>query len=199
MSTILPPLFKRIIEFFDSFPEISSRQALRLFFWLVKQDEKTKKKFLENINITLREIQFCQNCFFPTINKLCNICADSRRRDDVIAIVARETDVLTLESAKVFQGKYFILGGLILPFENKSIIRERLKILESRLSNNQYKEIIVALPYTREALPTIKHLNIIIKKFSKLKFTFLARGIPLGGEIEFIDPETIKLSFVERK
>jgi recombination protein RecR len=127
---MLIPLFKKIIEFFDSFPEIGPRQALRLFFWLIKQDEKTKKQFLENLKTLFENVNFCQNCFFPTIEKLCSICSNPKRRDDLVALVARETDVLSLETAKIFKGKYFILGGLILPFEDKSLVKERLKIFE---------------------------------------------------------------------
>lgn len=195
---MLIPLFKKIINFFDSFPEIGPRQALRLFFWLVKQNEETKKNFLENLEILFEKTHFCESCFFPTIDQLCSICSNPKRQEDIIAVVARETDVLTLETAKIFKGKYFILGGLILPFEDKSIIRERLKILEERLNEGKIKEVIIALPYTREAEPTFKYLQIIKKKFSQIKFSQPAKGIPVGGEIEFIDPETLKSSFAKR-
>jgi len=182
---MLIPLFKKIIEFFDSFPEIGPRQALRLFFWLVKQDKATQKKFLENLQTLFENVNFCQSCFFPTIEKLCSICSNPKRKDDLIALVARETDVLSLETAKTFKGKYFILGGLILPFEDKSLIKERLKIFEERLEKGKIKEVIIALPYTREAEPTLKHIEILKRKFPGVKFSYLAKGIPLGGEIEF--------------
>ncbi len=189
---MLIPLFKKIIEFFDSFPEIGPRQAMRLFFWLVRQDKETQKKFLENLNVLFEKVKFCENCFFPSIERLCSICSNPKREDEIIALVARETDVLTMETTKVFKGKYFILGGLILPFEDKSLIKERLKIFEKRLEKGKIKEVIIALPYTREAEPTLKYLEGMIKKFPNVEFTRLAKGIPLGGEIEFIDPETLK-------
>lgn len=195
---MLIPLFKKIIDFLDSFPEIGPRQARRLFFWLIKQNEKTKKEVLEYFKVLFEEVKFCQNCFFPTTENLCSVCSNPKRKDDLVALVVRETDVLTMETAKIFQGKYFILGGLILPFENKSLVRERLKIFEQRLASEKIKEVIIALPYTREAEPTLKHLEIIVKKFPKVKFTKLAKGIPLGGEIEFIDPETLKEALTKR-
>jgi len=196
---MLIPLFKKIIEFFDSFPEIGPRQAMRLFFWLIKQDEKTKKQFLENLETLFENVNFCQNCFFPTTEKLCSICSNPKRRDDIIALVARETDVLSLETTKVFKGKYFILGGLILPFEDKGLVKERLKIFEERIREGKIKEITIALPYTREAEPTLKYLEILKKRFPEIKFSYLAKGIPLGGEIEFIDPETLKEAFEKRE
>lgn len=195
---MLIPLFKKIINFFDSFPEIGPRQALRLFFWLTRLDGKTKKSFLENLEVLFENTKPCQNCFFPTVEDLCLVCANPKREDKILAVVARETDVLTLETAKVFKGKYFILGGLILPFEDKTIIKERLKILEERLKSGKIEEVILALPYTREAEPTLKHFELILRKFPEIKFTRLAKGIPLGGEIEFLDPETLKEAFQKR-
>lgn len=199
-STImLIPLFKKIINFFDSFPEIGPRQAIRLFFWLIKQDKKFQEEFLENLKTLFENVKFCQNCFFPSIDSLCSICSNPKRDDSVVALVARETDLITLETAKIFKGKYFVLGGLILPFEDKSLIKERLKIFEERLKSGKIKEVVIALPYTREAEPTLKHLETLIKKYTKIKFTKLAKGIPLGGEIEFIDPETLKEALEKRR
>lgn len=195
---MLIPLFKKIVEFFDSFPEIGPRQALRLFFWLIKQDKAVKEKFLENLKTIFESVNFCENCFFPTIEKLCSICSNPKRVDDLVALVARETDVLSLETAKIFKGKYFILGGLILPFEDKSLVKERLKIFESRLNKGRIKEVVIALPYTREAEPTLRSINILKKRYQNIKFTNLAKGIPLGGEVEFIDPETLKEAFEKR-
>ena len=196
---MLIPLFKKIIDFFDSFPEIGPRQAMRLFFWLIKQDEKTKKRTLEYFKTIFEDVKFCKNCFFPTIEEYCSVCSNSKRKNEILMLVARETDVLTIETTRAFQGKYFILGGLILPFEDKNIVKERLKILEQKLNSGKVKEVILALPYTREAEPTIKHLEILFKKFPQIKFTKLAKGIPLGGEIEFIDPETLKMALIKRE
>lgn len=196
---MLIPLFKKIINFFDSFPEIGPRQAMRLFFWLVKQDEKTKRQILENLTVLFEETKLCESCFFPTTENLCSICSNPKRRDDFLMVVARETDVLTMETTKAFQGKYFILGGLILPFEDKSFIKERLKVLEQKLTSGLIKEVILALPFTREAEPTLKHLEILKRKFPKIKFSKLAKGIPLGGEIEFMDPETLKTALTKRE
>lgn len=196
---MLNNLFKKIINFFDSFPEIGPRQAMRLFFWLAKQDDNIKKQILDDLKNFFEKTRFCKNCFFPTIEEYCSICSNPKRKDDILMIVARETDVLTLETTKFFLGKYFVLGGLILPFEDKSLIKERLKFLEKKLHSSKIKEVILALPYTREAEPTLKHLEIFTRKFPKIKFTRLAKGIPLGGEIEFIDPETLKIALTKRE
>jgi recombinational DNA repair protein RecR len=87
------------------------------------------------------------------------------------------------------------LGGLILPFENKEIIRERLKILNERLKEGNIKEIIVGLPFTKEAAPTKKEIEKILQLYKNIKIKYPQKGIPSGGEIEFIDPETLQEAF----
>jgi len=197
---MLPPLFKKIINFFNKFPEIGPRQAIRFFFWFLKQDQREKEEFLENLKALVENAKFCKFCFFPSLEEVCSICSDPKRLSEVLMIVARETDVLSLETAKVFKGKYFVLGGLILPFEEKSFIKERLKYLEDRLKEEKnIKEVIIGLPFTREAEPTLRYLENLLKKYDKIKVTKLAKGIPAGGEIEFTDPETLKSAIEQRK
>jgi recombination protein RecR len=196
---MLPPLFKKIINFFNKFPEIGPRQAIRFFFWFLKQDQREKEEFLENLKALVENAKFCKFCFFPSLEEVCSICSDPKRLSEVLMIVARETDVLSLETTKVFEGKYFVLGGLILPFEEKSFIKERLKYLEERLKEENIKEVIIGLPFTREAEPTLRYLENLLKKYDKIKVTKLAKGIPSGGEIEFTDPETLKSAIEQRK
>lgn len=195
---MLIPLFKKIINFFNSFPEIGPRQAIRLFFWILKQPEEKKREFLENLKVLIETTRFCRFCFFPTTEEYCSICSNPKRLEEIIMVVARETDVLSMETAKIFKGRYFILGGLILPFSENKLIKERLKILEERLEKSNIKEVIIGLPYIREAEPTLRYLENLSKKYVKIKFTKLAKGIPAGGEIEFSDPETLKEALEKR-
>lgn len=190
---MLPPIFKKIIQILDSFPEIGPRQAWRLFFWFVKQDEKFKKSFLESFDALIKNLSFCKECNFPIVNNdLCEICKDPRRNRNVLCIVARETDLITIENLKKFKGVYYVIGGLILPYEEKEEVKKRLNKLEERLKKDkEIKEIILALPLTKEAEPLKKEVLKILNKFN-LIIRMPKRGIPTGGEIEFIDPETLK-------
>jgi recombination protein RecR len=191
---MINPLFKKIIEIFDSFPEIGPRQAWRLFFWFLKQDQKFKNKFLDYFKLLIEKLNFCEKCYFPTVDeKLCEICSDTKRDFSKLCLVARETDLITIENLKRYKGVYFVLGGLILPFEDKEILRERMKKLSERLAvDKKIKEVIIALPLTRDAEPTRKEVEKIISKFNHLNIKKPKRGIPTGGEIEFIDPETLR-------
>ena len=190
---MLPPLFKKIIQFFDSFPEIGPRQAWRLFFWLIKQDEKFKNSLIESLKVLIENLNFCKKCNFPIINSdLCEICSNPKRDKSILCIVARETDLITIENLKKFKGVYFVIGGLLLPFEEKEYIKRNLIKLKERLEEDkEIKEVIIALPFTKEAEPLRKEVLKILEKF-KVKIRGLKKGIPTGGEIEFIDPETLK-------
>lgn len=192
---MLAPVFKKIIQILDTFPEIGPRQAWRLFFWFIKQDKKFQEKFLESFSTIIKELKFCKECYFPTIESdLCNICNDPRREKDKLCIVSKETDLITIENLKKYKGLYFVLGGLILPFEDKKVVIERIKKLKEKLDKNKnIKEIILALPLTKEAEPTKKELEKILSSYNLIIKT-PKRGIPTGGEIEFIDPETLKES-----
>jgi recombination protein RecR len=193
---MLSPIFKRFVQFLDEFPEIGPRQAWRLLFWFLRSDGKFQKSFVEILQTIKEKTGFCQICFFPTIadstRPACEICSGSKRDKSILCIVARETDLITIETIKKYQGLYFVLGGLILPYEDKKIIKDRIKNLEDRIKQDKnLKQIILALPYTREAEPTIKEIEKILNKCPHLKILRPKRGIPLGGEIEFLDSETL--------
>ena len=190
---MLNPLFKKIIQLIDSFPEIGPRQAWRLFFWFLKEDKKLQKQFVEYFQVLVENLNFCNLCNFPTLNEeICLICSDIRRNKSQLCIVARETDLITIEELKRYKGLYFVIGGLLLPFENKNIVKERLEKLKERLvKDKNVKEIILALPFTKEAEPLRKEIIRILSQF-KIEIKTPKKGIPTGGEIEFIDPDTLK-------
>ncbi len=190
---MINPLFKKIIQILDSFPEIGPRQAWRLFFWFVKQDKNLQEKFVEYFKVLIENLNFCELCNFPILGeKICNICSDEKRNKQQLCIVARETDLITIEELKKYKGLYFVIGGLLLPFEDKQLVKERLEKLKVRLEKDKnIKEILVALPFTREAEPLRKEIMKILSNY-KIQIRTPQKGIPTGGEIEFIDPETLK-------
>lgn len=189
---MLPPILKRFVQLLDEFPEIGPRQAWRLLFWFLKSDKKFQNSFVEVLQTIKESAKPCELCFFPTLeNDICEICANSKRDKSILCIVARETDLITIETTKKYNGLYFVLGGLLLPYEDKELIKNRIRNLENRIiEDKKPREIILALPLTREAEPTLKELEKILNK-SGIKVIKPKKGIPLGGEIEFLDPETL--------
>ena len=198
---MLPEPIKNFVDIFSKLPSIGPRQATRLAFYLISGG-KNKLEESSKAIADLKSVKICSDCFFIHSNKdnLCNICRDQNRKKDVIMIVEKETDLISVERTKKFHGRYLILGELA----KTGILESSQKLRLSNLKNfikkeagGQAEEIIIATNPT-----TYGDLNaMIIKKelggFAK-NFTRLGRGIPTGGEIEFADEETLEQALKRR-
>ena len=197
---MLPDQIKNFIDFFAALPSIGPRQATRLAFYIIRKGKSTIIQMAQAI-AGLADVKTCAQCFFPfeisknrQINSgnLCNICSDPKRRQDIIAIIEKEADLISMEKTKKFKGRYLILGELakdgILDSEQKL----RLSYFKNSIQKqfNQAEEIILAFSPTivgdLESSLLIQELKIIAKKITKL-----GRGLPTGGEVEFADEETL--------
>ena len=131
---------------------------------------------------------------------LCPICSDSRRNKNLLCIVEKETDLLSLESTKKFNGLYFILGGTIATMRKEDISSLRIEELKNRVKSGNFSEIIVALNPTPEGRATSVLVEQTIKLINpNFKITHLAKGIPVGGELEYADEETLENAIEGRK
>ena len=175
-------------------PGIGPRQATRLAFKLITEGKNQLEELSKTIS-ELKNLKICQLCFFhhSNQNNICDICQSKNRRKDIIMIVEKETDLISLERPNKYNGRYLIIGELSKNGVLESIEKLRLNNLKTFIQkelNGQAEEIIIATNPT-----TYGDLNAMIiakelKDFSK-KITRLGRGIPTGGEIEFSDEETL--------
>ncbi|MEK7451618.1 MAG: toprim domain-containing protein [Patescibacteria group bacterium] len=197
---MLPEAIKKFVEIFSALPSIGTRQAIRLAFKMIAggraKIEETAKAIAD-----LKHLKICRECFFIHSNKgdLCDICANPQRKQSIVMIVEKETDLISIERTKKFNGRYLILGSLTKTGVLESIQKLRLSHLKNRVKKEmgQAEEIILAFnPTTYGDLNTsiiIKELDGAAKKISRL-----GRGIPIGGEIEFADEETLGQSLERR-
>lgn len=184
---------KKFIEIFSVLPGIGIRQATRLAFKLINSGRNKIEETAEAVS-DLKYLKICAQCFFVHQNKdsLCDICRDSNRRQNIIAIIEKETDLISLERTKKFKGRYLVLGELTKTGVLESVQKLRLNHLKNWIKKEfgQAEEIIIAINPT-----TFGDLNasMIAKELSPFakKITRLGRGIPTGGEIEFADEETL--------
>jgi len=198
---MLPEPIKKFIEIFSQLPSIGPRQATRLAFKLIAGGKNKIEETAKAIS-DLRYLKICSDCFFVHANKdnLCDICRDPQRNKNVIMILEKETDLISIERTKKFKDRYLVLGELTKSGVLESDQKLRLNNLKSfikKLPEGKAEEIIIATNPT-----TYGDLNasIIVKElegFAK-KITRLGRGIPTGGEIEFADEETLA-SALERR
>jgi len=188
-----PEPIKRFIDVFSKLPSIGPRQATRLAFYLVNSG-KSHIEEASKIIAGLKTIKICSECFFihSNVDKLCNICGDNNRRKDIVMIVEKETDLISIERTRKYNGRYLVLGELTKSGVLESVQKLRLSGLKNLIKNRdgQIEEIIIGINPT-----TYGDLNamLISKEFQGLakKITRLGRGIPTGGEIEFADEDTL--------
>lgn len=192
---MLPDPIRKFVDKFAQLPSIGPRQATRLGFYIKNLGNAAVRELAEAV-AALDGVKTCEECFFSYTMRaartntndanLCEICANPQRKKDVVAVVEKETDLISLEKTKKFAGRYLILGEL-----QKDGILDALQKLRLRsLKNKNLQEIILAINPT-----TYGDLNAgLIEQELKgmvAKITRLGRGIPTGGEIEFADEDTL--------
>lgn len=200
----LPDPIKNFVEYFSKLPSIGPRQATRLSFHIINSGKSEIEGIIRSLE-GLEDMEICENCYFIFLpnsknNKLCDICSDSKRNKKIIAIVEKETDLISIEKTNKFDGAYFIMGNIqkngVLGKEQKKRL-EKLKTAINKDLGGQADEIIVATNPTTYGDFNAAILTKELKDLSK-KITRLGRGIPTGGEIEFADEDTLG-SALERR
>lgn len=197
----VPESIKRFADVFSELPGIGPRQAIRLAFYLVYKGGNAEAEAIRAIQ-GLSDAKICRQCFYIHESKgeLCDICSDKSRDKGVIAVVEKETDLISIESTGKFKGRYLIIGDL----RKKSVLEPdqklRLQSLKSfikDLPEGKAKEIIVAVNPTSvgnlNAAAIIEEMKPVTEKISRL-----GMGIPSGGEIEFADSETLGAALERR-
>ncbi|MEK7089262.1 MAG: toprim domain-containing protein [Patescibacteria group bacterium] len=198
---MIPEQIKKFIEIFSRLPSIGPRLATRLSFYLLELD-KAERKELETVLIGLNALDRCPRCFFLKSENVtvCDICANPSRDPFTIAIVEKETDIISLERARKFNGHYVIIGELPEKGMLESVHKLRLQNLKSRIENElggRANELVIALNPTTFGDFVASIIKQDFKNLAK-QITRLGRGIPTGGEIEFADEETLG-SALERR
>ncbi len=197
---MIPRPIKKFIEAFSQLPALGPRQATRLAFYLTSLPKATLNELEKSLK-ELKDLDRCERCFFlkESGTKLCEICSDPKRDSQTVAIMEKETDLLSLEKIGSYNGHYFILGKLAEKGVLETAQKLRLEHPKSRIKSEGgiIKELIIALNPTAIGDFTA---DMIKREFRDLaqNITRLSRGLPTGGEIEFADESTLGSSFEHR-
>ena len=184
---------ENLIDEFSKLPQIGRKTAQRLAMHVTRMPREEVEKFSRALIETKDKIRFCSVCCNITEEDVCRICRSSSRSSNVICVVEEPQDVFAIEKTNEFKGKYHVLHGIISPLDGIGPNDIRIRELLVRLSNengNAVDELILALNPTVEGETTILYLSRLIKPLN-IKITRIARGIPIGSDLEFADEVTL--------
>ena len=202
------PLIQKLVDLFSKFPTVGQRTASRFVFYLIKNNKEEVDQLLNLIKELKEKIKPCSFCFSPFEAKegenFCPICANPLRDKGLVCVVEKEADLEAIEKTGKFKGLYFIIGenlGGRNKEKKEKEIEERFSRLEEELKKpeSSIKELILALNATTEGHTTILWLQRKLKSFKEIKTTLLARGLPIGGELEYSDEETLSSALEGRR
>jgi len=185
------------IEELSKLPSIGKKTAQRLALYLLKSD-KSYTQNLTNALISLKEnVKLCSICFNLSTYDVCDICKSTKRDTSIICIVEEISDVIAIEKTNEYNGLYHVLGGVLSPLNGVSTEQIRVKELLMRLHDDNIKEIILALNPDTEGEATSLFLAKTLRPLN-LRVTRLARGLPMGSDLEFADEATIGRAVLNR-
>jgi recombination protein RecR len=182
-----------LIDEFAKLPSIGRKTAQRLAMHITKQPQEDIERFSRALIETKEKIKFCRTCMNITEHEECKICSSDRRNKNVICVVEEPQDVFAIEKTNEFKGVYHVLHGRISPLDGIGPNEIRLKELIVRLdenSGNRTEELILALNPTVEGETTILYISKLVKPLG-IKISRIARGIPIGADIELTDEVTL--------
>ncbi|MCY4641721.1 MAG: recombination mediator RecR [Gammaproteobacteria bacterium] len=193
-----PSLLDLLIESLRCLPGVGPKSAQRMAFHLLQRNRDGAKTLADTLSRAIREIGHCKACRIFSEHEYCSICLDASRIRSKICVVESPADVLTIEKSTDYKGLYFVLMGRLSPLDGIGPKELGLNILEDRLKKDTVEELILATNSTVEGEVTAHVLSEIAGK-QNVQTTRLAQGVPIGGELEFVDQNTIAQAFAGRK
>ena len=192
------PLLDQLVEALRCLPGVGPKSAQRMALHLLERDRDGGRHLAGVLAAAMERIGRCGQCRNFTEEELCNICANPRRDASLLCIVESPSDVLAIEGATGYQGRYFVLMGRLSPLDGVGPAELGLEELARRLQDEPPAEMIVATNPTVEGEATAYYLQRMARKLG-IRVSRIAHGVPLGGELEFTDQSTIAHAFSSRQ
>ena len=181
---------EKLIKKVSKLPGLGPRSSRRVVLHLLKDKEKLLLPLIEDLTTVANNIRSCIECGNLDENEICKICKDSSRNQNLLCVVETVADLWALERSNVYNGKYHILGGVLSAIDGVNPEQLNIASLEKKLENKSITEIIIAISATLDGQTTAHYLAEILSKFN-INITRLAHGLPVGGELDFLDDGTI--------
>lgn len=192
------PLIDDLIATLKVLPGVGAKSAQRMAYHLLERDRKGGLRLARALEEAMEKVGHCKECRTFSETEFCPICASHKRIRSEICVVESPADIAVIEQSGIFKGIYFVLMGRLSPIDGIGPDEIALPQLEERLKNGGIDEMIIATNPTVEGEATAHYLQQMAKN-SGIKVSRLAQGIPLGGELEYLDSGTLAQAFISRK
>ncbi|HEY5655763.1 MAG TPA: recombination mediator RecR [Woeseiaceae bacterium] len=192
------PLLMRLIDSLRCMPGIGQKSAQRIAFHLLERDREGASLMASALLDAVKGIRHCSQCRMFAEDELCRICSTPGREDSLLCAVESPADVMAVEDATGYRGHYFVLMGHLSPLDGIGPAELGLDILEARLASGSVQELIIATNPTVEGDATAHYLAELASKH-EVSASRIAHGVPLGGELEYVDGGTLSHAFSGRR
>lgn len=194
----MPAALAALIEHLVRLPGVGPKTAQRLAFHLLKAPREDAAALAEALVALRDRTRLCQRCFNLCEAELCGICLDARRDGSLLCVVEEINDLLAIEKTREFRGLYHVLGGSLSPLDGRGPEQIRARELQARLESSDIREVILATNPNVEGEATALYLLRVLKPFP-VKVTRIARGLPMGGDLEYADEATLARALEGRR
>ena len=193
-----PSALEDLIQALRCLPGVGPKAAQRMAYHLLQYDRPGAEKLGAALTRSLQNIRRCARCNTFTENEICGLCASPRRDPTLLCVVETPADLLMMEQTLTYNGLYFVLMGRLSPLDGIGPREIGLDVLQRRALDGKVAEVIVATNFTNEGEATSHYIGEMLKDRG-IKLTRIARGIPVGGELEYVDTGTLAQALAERR
>lgn len=198
MAVNSAPALQKLLDELERLPGIGTKSAQRIAYWMMNTDASTVLRLAEAITEVKQTVRFCSRCFNYAEDDLCEICRSDQRDASVICVVAEPRDIAAIERTGVFSGLFHVLGGELAPMEGIGPNELHIAELMARLASEEVREIILATNPNVEGETTAAYIARLVKPMG-IEVSRLASGMPVGGELDFIDEVTLARAIEGRR
>lgn len=195
---IFSPLLEQLIQSLTVLPGVGPKSAQRMALHLLEREKAGALRIANNLVAAIENIQHCDQCRIFSEEPLCTICKSDIRDRSVMCVVETPADLLAIEMSGSFRGLYFVLMGHLSPIDGIGPDELGVDILKSRLKGGEIQELVLATGTTVEGEATAHFLSELAQN-AGVKATRIAHGVPMGGELEYVDSNTLHLAFSSRR
>ena len=193
-----PPALEQLIDSLRCLPGVGPKSALRMAYYLLQRDRKGAAKLGNSLENALQALGHCTLCNNFSETPVCPLCASDKREQSQLCVIEMPTDLMMMEQTHSYSGMYFVLMGRLSPLDGIGPKEINLDKLIKRAQDGVIKEVILATNYTVEGEATAHYISELLKTRG-ITVSRIARGLPMGGEIEYVDSGTLSMALLGRK